>query len=327
MSIEQVADILNADIEEWYEHQRQDDNTVNRNVMAVGLIMCEHMRECYPLDEDKWFTGTQVRLLGRARIKKILARHGEERPFASEAGRTSRGSQDLARMFEVTVNDSSARTMFEKLSQDDRDEVIDVLQAKMVGRTQADFYDRQRIRLEVDFSKHTRHVIDGVLAAARDKGGNAVGAVAQHLIGAKLEIRHTDLEIERDSYTTADEQTGRPADFTVNDTAIHVTVTPTEALLDRCRLNIASGLRPMILTSGNRVGTAQGLASNVGIEDSVTVRGVEEFVSGNVDEIAGYSRSCIHWVIKQLFDTYNSRVSDAETDLSLLIDIPDNLAQ
>ena len=322
MSIEQVADILNADIEEWYEHQRQDDNTVNRNVMAVGLIMCEHMRKCYPLDESKWFTGTQVSLLSGARIKTILERHGEERRFASEGGRTSRGSQDLARMFEATVNDSSASAMFEELSQDDRDEVIDVLQAKMVGRTRADFYDRQRIRLEVDFSKHTRHVIDRVLAAARDKGGNAAGAVAQHLIGAKLEIRHTDLEIERDSYTTADEQTGRPADFTVNDTAIHVTVTPTEALLSKCQSNITSGLRPMILTSGNRVGTAQGLASNIGIEDSVTVRGVEEFVSGNVDEIAGYSRSCLHWVIKQLFDTYNSRVSDAETDPSLLIDSP-----
>ena len=197
----------------------------------------------------------------------------------------------------------------------------------MVGRIRADFYDRQRIPLEIDFAKNTRHVIDRVLAAAREKGGNAVGAVAQHLIGAKLEIRHTDLEIGRDSYTTADEQTGRPADFTVNDTAIHVTVAPTEALLAKCQSNITSGLRPMILTSGDRVGAAQGLASNIGIEDSVTVRGVEEFVSGNVDEIAGYSRSCIRRVIRQLFDTYNRRVSDAETDPSLLVDMPDNLAQ
>lgn len=324
MSVERVAEILNADIGRWYECQRRNGN-VNRNVMSVGLIMCEHMSKHFPLQEEKWFTGTQVSLLGGTRISKILARHGEERSFASEGGRTSRGSQDLARAFEAVVNGSSAATGFEAMSQNDRHEVISILQAKMVGRIRADFYDRQRIPLEIDFGKHTRHVIDRVLASAREKGGNAVGAVAQHLIGAKLEIRHTDLEIERDSYTTADQQTGRSADFTVNDTAIHVTIKPNEALLAKCQSNITSGLRPMIITAGDRIGTAEGLAGNIGIEDRVTVRGVEEFVSGNIDEMAGYSRPCIRRVVGQLFDTYNGRVSDVEGDPSLLVDIPDTI--
>ena len=54
MNAESIADVLDADIEQWYEAQR-NDGTVNRNVMAVGLIMCEHMSSCFPLGEGEWF--------------------------------------------------------------------------------------------------------------------------------------------------------------------------------------------------------------------------------------------------------------------------------
>ena len=125
MNAEGIAAVLDADIEQWYEAQR-NDGTVNRNVMAVGLIMCEHMSSHFPLDEDKWFTGSQVSLLGGNRIKNILARHGEERPFASEGGRTSRGSQDLARLFQEVVNGSVASGEFEELVGDDKLFVINL---------------------------------------------------------------------------------------------------------------------------------------------------------------------------------------------------------
>lgn len=324
MNAESVADVLDADIEQWYEAQH-NEGTVNRNVMAVGLIMCEHMSTHFPLDESKWFTGSQVSLLGGGRIKNILARHGEERPFASEGGRTSRGSQDLARSFQEVVNCSSAVGEFEELEEDDKLSVINILQAKMVGRIRTDFYDRQRLPLEIDFNKQTRHTVDGLLAAARDKGGNTVGAVAQHLVGATLEIRHTDIAIENQSYTTADQQTGRAGDFMVNDTAIHVTVGPTEALVAKCQANIEQGFRPMILTLEDRIGTARSLADYIGIEDRIAVRGVEEFVAVYIDEMARYSEPETRRVFRQLFDTYNSRVAAVEPDPSLLVEIPENL--
>ncbi len=326
MNPESIADVLDADIERWYEAQR-NDGTVNRNVMAVGLIMCEHMSTHFPLDESKWFTGTQVSLLGGNRIKKILARHGEGRPFASEGGRTSRGSQDLARSFQEVVNGSVAAGEFGQLGEDDQLSVIGRLQSRMVGRIRADFYDRQRLPMEVDFSKQTRHTIDALLATARDKGGNAVGAVGQHLVGAMLEVRHPDLEIENQGYTTADQQTGRAGDFMVNDTAIHVTISPTEALLAKCQANIDQGFRPMILTLEDRIGTARSLADNIGIEDRVAVRSVEEYVAGNIDDIARYSEAETRRALRLLFDTYNARVGAAEPDPSLLVEIPENLTQ
>lgn len=326
MNAESIADVLDADIEQWYEAQR-NEGTVNRNVMAVGLIMCEHMSTHFPLDEDEWFTGSQVSLLGGNRIKGILAQHGEERPFASEGGRTSRGSQDLARSFQEVVNGSLAAGEFEEVDEDDKLSVINLLQAKMVGRIRADFYDRQRLPLEIDFNKQTRHTVDGLLAAAREKGGNTVGAVAQHLVGATLEIRHTELEIENQSYTTADQQTGRAGDFMVNDTAIHVTVGPTEALVAKCQANIEQGFRPMILTLEGRIGTARSLADYIGIEDRIAVRGVEEFVAVYIDEMARYSEPETRRVFRQLFDTYNLRVATVEPDPSLLVEIPENLIQ
>ena len=326
MNAESIADVLDADIEQWYEAQR-NEGTVNRNVMAVGLIMCEHMSTHFPLDESEWFTGSQVSLLGGSRIKNILARHGEDRPFASEGGRTSRGSQDLARSFQDVVNGSSAAGEFEELDEVDKLSVINLLQGRMVGRIRADFYDRQRLPLEIDFNKQTRHTVDGLLAAAREKGGNTVGAVAQHLVGATLEIRHTELEIENQSYTTADQQTGRAGDFMVNDTAIHVTVGPTEALVAKCQANIEQSFLPLIITLEEKMGAARALAENIGIRDRITVRGIEDFVAGNIVDLARYSESETRRVISQLFDAYNSRVAAVEPDPSLLVEIPENLAQ
>ena len=320
-----IAVQFDADIVRWYEAQRKE-GVVNRNVMAVGLIMCEHMRSHFPLDESEWFTGSQVRLLGGSRIDKILAQHGESRRFASEGGRTSRGSQYLARSFAEIVNGSPTAADFNTLDEDDRDTVIEELQRRMVDRIRADFFGRQRLDVEIDVGKQTRLAIESLLSSGADKGGNAAGAVAQYLIGAKLHIRYPDLEIENQSYTTADQQTGRFGDFKLNDTSIHVTMSPTEALLAKCQDNIAEGYRPMILTPAGKTEAARGLAENLGIHASVTVRGIEEFIAGNVDEMAFYSTGAIQQRLRELLEAYNRRVAEVEPDQSLLVQIPENLA-
>ena len=325
MNLKSVVQGLDADIEHWYEDQRNEGD-INRNVMAVGLIMCEHMRLHFPLSEDKWFTGTQVSLLGGSRIHKILSHCGEDRSFASEGGRTSRGSQELARSFESKINGSMVAKDFSKLSDKDRCSVVDALQGRMVQRIQRDFFDRQRLMLEIDYGKVTRSAVDALLALAKAKGGNAIGAVAQHLVGAKLGIRHIEVAVENQSYTTADQQTGRFGDFMMNDTAIHVTISPTESLLRKCSTNIDQGYRPLILTPEDRISTAMSLADNIGISGRVAVRGLEDFIASNIDEMAIYSESKTRKVMWQLFDRYNDRVSAVEPDPSLLVEIPENLS-
>ncbi|MXV86088.1 MAG: DUF4928 domain-containing protein [Acidimicrobiales bacterium] len=319
-----IAALLGAVIEDWYEAQRTDAG-VNRNVMTVGLIMCEHMMDHFPLEESKWFTGTQVSLLGGSRINKILARHDEERTLASEGGRTSRGSQELARSFQAAVNESPAAEAFAAANLQTRADVVDLLQAAMVDRIRTDFFDRQRLRIEYRSHEPTGAVISQLLDAASRRGGNASGAVAQHVVGAALCLHYPNMEIDNHSYTTADEQTGRVGDFILSSAALHVTTAPGEALMRKCEANLARDLFPVVLTLRERIAAAEGLAGNFNIADSISVRDVVEFAADAVDISARYVRSQMAARLRELLDTYNARVAAAEPDPSLQVEIPDNL--
>lgn len=324
MTPDDIAVALDAVIEEWYESRRTDAG-VNRNVMTVGLIMCEHMKEHFPLEESRWFTGTQVRLLGGSRINKILVRHGEARALASEGGRTSRGSQELARSFEAAVNESSGADALAAASMKARTDVVDRLQAAMVGRIRIDFFDRQRLQVEYRSHEPTSAVISQLLDAASRRGGNATGAVAQHVVGAALCLHYPSVEIDNHSYTTADEQTGRVGDFVVGSAALHVTTAPGEALIKKCEANLAREFFPIVLTLRERVAVAKGLAGNFSIADLISVRDIVEFVSDAVDISARYVRSQMATRLRELLETYNTRVAAAEPDPSLQVEIPDNL--
>ena len=185
----------------------------------------------------------------------------------------------------------------------------------------------QRLGVEIDISKHTCYTIALLLTTANEKGRNFASVVAHHLVGAMLEVLYPDIEIEILSLASADQQAGPACDFMINDTMIYVTLGPTEALLATCHTNIQQGVRPMILTLEDRIGTARSLADYIGIEDRVTVRGVEEFLSRNIDAMASYSIAETRRVLRQLFDAYNSRVAAVEPDPSLLIEVPENLIQ
>ncbi len=186
---------------------------------------------------------------------------------------------------------------------------------------------RQRLCLEIDLGRRTGYMIDQLLASASERGMDSTGVVAHHLIGAMLEVMYPDLDIGTQSLTTTDQQGGHTCDFVINDAMIHVAVDPTEALLANCQANIELGFRPRILTAEARIGTARTLAEYIGIEALVSVSGIEDFLSRNIDAMASYSKADIRRVFRQLFDTYNSRVAAVEPDPSLLMEIPENLIQ
>ena len=185
----------------------------------------------------------------------------------------------------------------------------------------------QRLEVEIDFSKHTRYTIDLLLTTANEKGRNFAGVVVHHLVGAMLEVMYPDIEIEVLSLASADQRVGRACNFMINDFMIHIALGPTEALLATWHTNIELGFRPMILTLEDRIGTARSLADYIRIGDRVTVRGIEEFLSRNIEAMASYSTAETRRVLRQLFDTYNSRVSAVELDPSLLVEIPEDLIQ
>ncbi|NQU41932.1 DUF4928 family protein [bacterium] len=185
-----------------------------------------------------------------------------------------------------------------------------------------EYRGQKRLAFSYDSSVSTRTHMTAIVEASH--GGNRAGAVTQHLVGAKLQMRFPEAEIPNRSYSTADQQTGSHGDFQIGDTAFHVSVAPMGGHYARCKENQVEGLRSYLLVPEScLVGTRQ----NVVLQSlhRTTVESIESFVAQNLDEIASFSEGGIRKGIASLLKEYNRRVAEVETDKSLLIQIPANL--
>ncbi len=185
-----------------------------------------------------------------------------------------------------------------------------------------EFFSRERIKFVYAAEKTTSHLIGDILEAARASGKE--GPVAQHLVGAKLQLRFPSMSISNRCYPSADEQTGRRDDFMVQDTAFHVTVAPAAGVFERCVANLNEGKCVFLLVPARSV---EGARQNADIAASgrIDVAAIESFVGFNVNEISMFGKGASAQALGKLLNIYNSRVKETETDLSLVIDIPKNL--
>jgi hypothetical protein len=153
-----------------------------------------------------------------------------------------------------------------------------------------------------------------------------LGAVAQYLIGAKLQLRFPELKVSNDSFSTADDQLGRKGDFLIGDTAFHVTVAPMQAVYDKCKSNLDAGYRVYLLVPEDKVVGARQNAEVVAA-GKISVEAIESFVGQNIEELSTFAQKKLLVRLLKLLQTYNERVDAAEADKSMLIEIPGNLAK
>lgn len=328
MTPQQIAGLFIPDIEAWYKSRTKKNGSINVNAMTVGLMMIEHMGAAFPLTETDYRSPgeSQVKALGKPRIRRILAAHGETRPFNAESGRTSRGSYPLAVQFAGVLNNSQGAGPYLAAGPDEQAEARHIIQGWIVTLLQKKYFDRAGLTPDIDPGKPVRVTIQAILKAAAQRGGNTSGAVAQHLVGAKLSLRFPRMTISNESYTTADQQTSRPGDFLVGDTAIHVTISPSEQLFSsRCTANIRDGYRPLILVPADRVNGTRDIVGIKQLGERVDVLGIEDFVGQNIGEIGEFTSDGIKLSLKQLLTRYNERVKDVEPDPGLLIVVPSNI--
>ena len=258
----------------------------------------------------------QVKTSGRL-IQSILKRNGEERRFRAEGGRTTRGTVPAA---ERLVNRLNKIGTFAGLSDEERMQTIDDLQIWLVERVK-DYFGRQKIDIDIDLNKPSPQIVSDIIAAS----GSKAGAVVQHLVGAKLAVRFPDLDIENFSYTTADQQLGRPGDFVVGDTAFHVTVSPMPPVLLKCKENLREGYRSMLMVPESRLQAASQMAEAIDVEARVGIVPIESFVGQNIEELGEFGKANLAAGFRALLTKYNERVSEVEIDRSLLIALPANL--
>lgn len=325
-SVESIVGDISRAIEEWYELLRDVKGNVNSNVMCAGLYMTEFLAEHFPLEKEHYSTKSQVKTASGKQAQKILAKHGESRKFTSEGGRTSRATLDHAHALAGIFNTQGSRFGLADLEKVDRMAISSLLQEWFVKRIQDDYFGRRRIEVDINPDSPIRAAVSSLIQAGKDRGGNTAGAIAQHLVGAKLKIRFPDVEVNVESYTTADVQTGRAGDYQIGDTAIHVTMSPSENVFTvRCADNIRHGYRARVLVPEDRVAAANQLSANYNLSDQVAIQSIEDFVGTNIEEVGGFSREGVRDRLRELLNEYNNRIEKGESDNSLKIQIPDRL--
>lgn len=157
-------------------------------------------------------------------------------------------------------------------------------------------------------------------------GTNYVGAMLQHLVGAKLDFVLGAGKIVHHGFSVSDQSTARNADFEIEGIAIHVTTHPSEALLRKCDSNIRSGLKPVIITMDDGVNGAAFLLKNSHLANRVDVLDAVQFLTANVYERSLFQASSCKLTLAKLLEGYNAIVEKCETDPSLKIRLADKSA-
>jgi hypothetical protein len=153
-------------------------------------------------------------------------------------------------------------------------------------------------------------------------GTNYVGAMLQHLVGAKLDIVLGSGKIRHHGFSVADHSTDRKADYQIDNVAIHVTTHPAEALARKCAENIKGGLKPLIITLRDAVRPAEFILGTFEINDRVDVLDAAQFLTANVYERSLFNTADCKVTLTNLLDRYNAIVAECETDPSLSVKLP-----
>ncbi len=178
--------------------------------------------------------------------------------------------------------------------------------------------------LKVDPLKSTRCIVSDLIEAAFARqrecpGVMVAGAVMQHLVGAKIATALPDVKIKHEGFSVADAPSGRKGDFLIGDTAIHVTTAPTEALIKKCRDNLAQNLRPLVITTQNGMEWAATLAKDANIADRLDILEIEQFIATNIYKWSAFQQTKRSVTVRQLVEAYNRVIDQCETDPSLKI--------
>jgi hypothetical protein len=286
--------------------------------LSIALVITQHAKKMgLPLDPEKLITkrGGQVLGAGGEAVQAVLERHGVTRTLSSEGGRTSRGSLRNMREYVALLNRLN--------NQGEVD--LEAIEVFWIDRVH-EFFAGKPFKIKLDPAKSLRVVVRDVIAQAEERqksaqGMNYAGAVLQYLVGAKLDCALGKGKIEHYSFSTADSPGGRPGDFVLGDVAVHVTTSPSEGVIKRCRENLNDGIRPIIVTLQRGVTVAEGLATNVNLADRIDIFEIEQFVALNVYELGKFAEDGRKTAVTDIVGRYNEIVEEVETDPSLKIEL------
>jgi hypothetical protein len=291
---------------------------LNKGGLCVALVVTRHAKEKgLPLTAESLKTeeGGQVAGLGKAAVQNILESHGIKKVLAEEGGRTSRGSLGLMKEY---VNFLNTQCHHSKLD-------IQEVEAWWIEKVRRHFAS-EGPKLNFDPGKSVAANLGDLLAQAGEiesnsGGANYVGAMLQHLVGAKLDLVLGLGKVEHHGFSVADQSTERKGDFQIDSVAVHVTTHPNEALVRKCGDNLKNGLKPLIVTTTDGVGGAAFLLRNSKLGERVDVLDCSQFLTANLYERSLFQVAICKITLTKLLERYNQIVDECETDPVLRVNL------
>lgn len=296
---------------------QSENNIVTKGPLSVVVQFTRMVRaKEFPLDPSDFKTEKegQVAGLGGGNLKKILRDHGITQQLSSEGGRTSRGSMGLMIKYVDFLNTWNAE---EPVNFDE----IEAFWAEQVR----EYFRNQPFVLTADASKTVGANLDELFEQARKRqkqnpGTQYLGTVLQHLVAAKLCLILPEGSFEIHGASVADAPTARSGDFVINKTIIHCTTSVGDLLINKCKVNIANGFRPVIITIFERVQTALNQIEDAGLSGRIEVWDIQQFLSSNIHEHSLFDEGKQNATLGTIIENYNQIVHEKETDPSLRIE-------
>lgn len=294
-----------------------ENNIVTKGPLSVVIQFTRMVKgKGFPLNPNDFKTEKegQVSGLGGGNLKKILKEHGITQLLSSEGGRTSRGSMGLMIKYVDFLNEWNAEETVDL-------EVVEAFWADQVR----EYFSNQPFVLAADTSKTIGANLDELFEQAKKRqrqnpGTQYLGTVLQHLVAAKLCLILPEGSFEIHGAAVADAPTARSGDFVINKTIIHCTTSVGDLLINKCKTNLDSGYRPVIITIYERVQTALNQIEDAGLAGRIEVWDIQQFLSSNVHEHSLFDEGKQNATLGAIIENYNTIVRDKETDPSLRIE-------
>lgn len=303
--------------EERLKQFQKDNNIFTKGPLSLVVQFTRMVQgKTFPLNSEDFQTKSkgQVAGLGGANLKKILKEYGITQQLSSEGGRTSRGSMGLMIKYVDFLNEWNTEESVDF-------SVVEAFWAEQVR----DYFRNQPFILTADASKTIGANLNELFEQARKRqkqnpGTQYLGTVLQHLVAAKLMLILPEGSFEIHGASVADGPTDRNGDFVINNTIIHCTTMPGALLTEKCKANVRSGFRPVIITIFDRVHTALNLTEDEGLGGRVEVWDIQQFLSSNVYEHSLFDDAKRNSTLAGIIYNYNNIVLEVENDPSLRIE-------
>ena len=139
--------------------------------------------------------------------------------------------------------------------------------------------------------------------------------VSQHMVSRrhKLRLRARPVNFDHNSYTTADQQSGRKGDFSVSDVPIHVTA-PRRSGDRTLPRQLDSGHRAVLVTRQRGLTVAEARAKNVNLADRIDIFEIEQFIGLNFYELGKFVIVGRRVALTEFVTRNNEIIDEVETD-------------